>query len=120
EETRSLPVEEGEGISAKVIAGRFFGKASPVPVLSEMFYVDVQLQAGARLTVPAEYPEQAIYIVEGTLDLGNDGIFDAGRLLVLKPGKSVTLAGSGSRARVMLLGGEPMDGPRGIVWNFVS
>ncbi|WP_414691302.1 pirin family protein [Noviherbaspirillum sp.] len=120
EEMHKLPVEEGEGISARIIAGRFFGKASPVPTLSEMFYADVQLQAGARLSLPAEYAEQAIYVVDGTLDLGSDGSFEAGRLLVLKPGKSVTLACRGARARVMLLGGEPMDGPRGIVWNFVS
>lgn len=120
QEMHTLPVEEGEGISARIIAGRLFGKASPVPTLSEMFYADVQLQAGARLSVPADYAEQAIYVVEGTLDLGNDGSFEAGRLLVLKPGKSVTLACSGPRARIMLLGGEPMDGPRGITWNFVS
>jgi redox-sensitive bicupin YhaK (pirin superfamily) len=35
-----------------------------------MFYVDVQLQGGARLHVPAEYGEQAIYVVQGRLDLG--------------------------------------------------
>jgi redox-sensitive bicupin YhaK (pirin superfamily) len=120
EEKHNLPMEEGEGILARIIAGRFFGRASPVPTLSEMFYADVQLQAGAKLSIPPEYAEQAIYGVEGTLDLGRDGVFDAGCLLVLKPGKSVTLACRSARARVMLLGGEPMDGPRAIVWNFVS
>ncbi|OGB23586.1 MAG: hypothetical protein A3I66_23980 [Burkholderiales bacterium RIFCSPLOWO2_02_FULL_57_36] len=116
-----LPVEEGEGISAKIVAGRFSGKQSPVPVLSDMFYVDVQLQPGARFAVPAEYDEQAIYVVQGRVDMGRDGVFDAGRLLVLKPGASVTLACSGaSAARVMLLGGEPMEGPRYVTWNFVS
>lgn len=115
-----LPVEEGEGVVAKIIAGRFFGRTSPVPILTEMFYVDVQLQGGARLHVPAEYGEQAIYVVQGRLDLGNDGIFDAGQLLVLQPGKSVTLSAAGLGARLMLLGGEPMDGPRAIVWNFVA
>jgi redox-sensitive bicupin YhaK (pirin superfamily) len=120
EEMNNLPVEEGEGVSARIIAGRLFEKTSPVPTLSAMFYADVRLQAGAKLSVPAEYVERAIYIVEGTIDLGCDGIFDTGRLLVLKPGKNVTLVCSSSQARVMLLGGEPMDGPRAIVWNFVS
>jgi redox-sensitive bicupin YhaK (pirin superfamily) len=60
-------------------------------------------------------------VVEGTLDLGRDGSFGPGQLLVLKPGAAVTLAaGNGQGARVMLLGGEPMDGPRFLTWNFVS
>jgi redox-sensitive bicupin YhaK (pirin superfamily) len=116
-----LPVIEGDGVTARIIAGDYFGKRSPVAVESPMFYVDLALQAGARLTLPAEYPEQALYVVDGSLDLGRDGEFGAGQLLVLKPGASVTLGAGGSAgARVMLLGGEPMDGPRYLTWNFVS
>ena len=38
-----------------------------------------------------------------------------------KHGTTLTLAaGAGQGARVMLLGGEPMDGPRYLAWNFVS
>ncbi len=59
-------------------------------------------------------------MTKGRLDLGNDGLFDAGQLLVLKPGKSVTASAAGAAARLMLLGGEPLDGPRAVVWNFVS
>jgi redox-sensitive bicupin YhaK (pirin superfamily) len=116
----ALPVIEGDGVHARVIAGAYFGKRSPVPVESPMFYVDLTLDAGARLTMPAEYPERALYVVEGELDLGRDGRFDAGQLLVLKPGASVTLGAGDAPARVMLLGGEPMDGPRYLTWNFVS
>ncbi|WP_019141137.1 pirin family protein [Noviherbaspirillum massiliense] len=115
-----LPIEEGEGIRARIIAGRFFGQQSPVPTLSDLFYVEVLLQAGARMQIPAEYGEQALYLVEGQLDLGRDGVFDAGQLLVFKPGAGVTLASGKTPARFMLLGGEPMDGPRYLTWNFVS
>ncbi|MES2830534.1 MAG: pirin family protein [Pseudomonadota bacterium] len=115
-----LPVEEGDGVTARVIAGSFFGRRSPVPTLSDLFYVDVQMRQGARLDIPPEYDEQAIYVAQGTLDLGRDGTFSAGQLLVLKPGKSVTLACATTTARMMLLGGEPLDGPRAVSWNFVS
>jgi redox-sensitive bicupin YhaK (pirin superfamily) len=116
-----LPMLEGEGVTARIIAGAYFGKRAPVPVESPMFYVDLQLAPGARLALPAEYPEQALYIVQGTLDLGRDGSFQAGQLVVLKPGAKLTVAaGNGAGARVMLLGGEPMDGPRYLTWNFVS
>lgn len=115
-----LPVEEAEGVSARVIAGSFFGRRSPVATLSDLFYVDVQLQPGARLAIPADHAERAIYVVDGALDLGRDGVFAAGQLLVLKPGKHVTIGAGEAGSRAMLLGGEPMDGPRYLTWNFVS
>ena len=117
----ALPIIEGEGATAKIIAGSFFGQRSPVPTLSDLFYVDVQLAPQARLDVPAEYPEQAIYVVAGQLDLGRDGVFGPGQLLVLRANTAVTLRnGSNGTTRLMLLGGEPMDGSRYLVWNFVS
>jgi redox-sensitive bicupin YhaK (pirin superfamily) len=116
-----LPVVEGEGAVARVVAGEFFGRRAPVPTASPLFYVDLTLQAGRRLAMPATYPEQAIYIVDGVLDLGADGRFEAGQLIVLKPGVAVELAAPAeSPVQLMLLGGEPMDGPRFLSWNFVA
>ena len=116
-----LPVEDAEGVTARIVAGELFGRRSPVETLSPLFFADVALQSGARLALPPAYPEQAIYIVAGRLDLGPDGAFDAGQLLVLKPGAAVTLHNPGvAPARLMLLGGEPLDGPRRLAWNFVS
>ncbi len=116
-----LPREEGEGVNATLVAGEFFGKRSPVETFSPLCYVDVRLSAGARLAVPALYPEQALYVIDGRLDLGRDGLHDAGRLLVIRPGAAIDLRGAGpGDTRVMLLGGEPMDGPRFLSWNFVS
>lgn len=116
-----LPVQDDQGVTARVIAGSFHGLRSPAPTLSELVQVDVILQPGARMDVPPEYPEQAIYIVQGTVDLGRDGVFEAGQLLVLKPCKHLVVKASGPvPARLMLVGGEPMDGPRYLAWNFVS
>jgi redox-sensitive bicupin YhaK (pirin superfamily) len=87
-----------------------------------MFYADFTLIKGARLPAPVEHEERAAYIVEGSIELLRDGgVFNAGQLLVFKPGAEVTLVASDSSpARLMLLGGEPLDGPRHIWWNFVS
>jgi redox-sensitive bicupin YhaK (pirin superfamily) len=117
-----LPVIEGEGKRARLICGSLYGARSPVRTFSEMFYADITLVEGARLPVPVEHEERAVYIVEGSIELLRDGrVFDAGQLLVFKPGAEITLSASNpSPARVMLLGGEPMDGPRHIWWNFVS
>jgi redox-sensitive bicupin YhaK (pirin superfamily) len=115
-----LPVAEAEGVTARLIAGSLFGMRSPAPTLSDLFYVDLHMQPHARSQVPAEYSERAIYVTEGMLDLGRDGTFQAGQLLVLKPGQPVAVQAGPLGARVMLLGGEPMDGPRYLTWNFVS
>ena len=121
-EADDLPIIEGEGKRVRLITGSLYGARSPVETLSEMFYADVTLGSGVLLPVPAEYEERAVYIVEGSIALVPDGeSFGEGQLLVLKPGAAVSLrAHETSAARLMLLGGEPMDGPRHIWWNFVS
>lgn len=115
-----LPVEEGEGRRVRLIAGSLYGVRSPVQTLSEMFYADITLWAGARLAVPVEHEERAAYMVEGSLRLPDGGIFEAGQLLVFKPGAEILLESESPSSRLMLLGGEPLDGPRHIWWNFVS
>ncbi len=115
-----LPLVEGDGVRARVIAGSFAGRSSPVPALSPLFYVDVQLDAHATIVVPADYHERAAYVVSGRVQVGQEGAYEAGQLLVLKPGRTVDLAAGAQPVRLMLLGGEPMDGPRAILWNFVS
>ena len=112
---------EGEGTRVRLIVGSHYGVKSPVQTLSEMFYADITLLQGARLPVPVEHEERAAYVVEGSLRLLRDGgNFEAGQLLVFKPGAEIVLQSETSSSRLMLLGGEPLDGPRHIWWNFVS
>lgn len=115
----ALPLIEAEGAHVRLICGSLYGLRAPVKTLSEMFYADATLAPGASLQVPADHEERAVYIVEGSLQIGQ-GIVDAGKLVVFKPGSPVTLRALSTRARLMLLGGEPLDGPRYVWWNFVS
>ncbi|HWS53501.1 MAG TPA: pirin family protein [Pyrinomonadaceae bacterium] len=116
-----LPLVEGEGVRARLICGSLYGARSPVRTLSEMFYADVRSEAGARLGVPPEQEERAAYVVEGSVGLAPEGAtFQAGQLVVFKPGAEITLAAGPAGARLMLLGGAPLDGKRHIWWNFVS
>ena len=116
-----LPVVEGECKRVRLIAGSLYGARSPVRALSEMFYADARLESGALLPLPTDYEERAAYIVEGSVELSpGREVFGEAQLLVFKPGADISLRGLGPHARVMLLGGEPMEGPRHIWWNFVS
>jgi len=114
----ALPVIEGEGKRVRVIAGAIYGVRSPVATLSETVYADVALDAGARLPLPPEHEERALYLVSGAVDIAGDR-FEAGRLLVFRPGDAITVL-AGEATRLFILGGEPMDGPRHVWWNFVA
>jgi redox-sensitive bicupin YhaK (pirin superfamily) len=113
-----LPVVAGEGKRVRLIIGALYGARSPVRTFSEMFYADAVLDPGARLELPADYEERALYVTEGRIEV-DGAAYDAGQLLVFRPGDSVTIAAA-DRSRALLLGGEPMDGPRHIWWNLVS
>jgi redox-sensitive bicupin YhaK (pirin superfamily) len=114
----SLPVTEGDGKKVRVIVGSLFGKSSPVKTFSALFYADATLQARASLSLDNEHEERAIYILEGTVEIAGQ-CFEAGRLLVFSSSDVITIKATFG-ARILLLGGEPLDGPRYLWWNFVS
>lgn len=113
-----LPVIEDTGVQARVIAGAAFGKRSPVAMLSDWLYVEVNLAAGARAPLDPDHEERGIYVVEGAIEIGGQQ-FEAPQLLVFRPGDRITVTAVRA-ARLMFLGGARMDGPRYIWWNFVS
>lgn len=114
----ALPVIEGEGKRVRLIAGAMYGEGAPTGSLWPMFYADAVLERGARLEIPAEHEERAAYLVSGRVEVAGDS-FEAGRLLVFRAGDAITVTAA-EPSRLLLLGGEPLDGPRHIWWNFVS
>jgi redox-sensitive bicupin YhaK (pirin superfamily) len=121
-EASELPVVEGEGKRVRLIAGSLYGARSPVRTLSEMFYADATLAPGGVLDVPTEHEERAVYVVEGSVEVTPEReVYAPGQLLLLRPGAEVLLrCASSEAARLMLLGGAPLEGKRHIWWNFVS
>ena len=75
---------------ARVIAGSAFGKTSPVGMLSEWFYAEVVLEAGASAPLDPDHEERAIYVVEGEIEIAGDK-FEAPRLLIFRPGDRITV-----------------------------
>lgn len=113
-----LPTVEDSGVKARIIAGSAFGRTSPVGMLSDWLYAEVLLEAGASVPLDPDHEERAVYVVEGTVDVAGER-FEGPRLLIFRPGDRIKVTAVGS-ARVMLLGGTAMEGPRYIWWNFVS
>lgn len=113
-----LPRLAAEGKRVRLVMGEGWGARSPVDFPHPALYAEVVLSPGAVLPLDDFYDERAVYLASGEIDIAGDR-FEAGRLLVFKPGDRISILGL-SNARLMVLGGEPMDGPRHIWWNFVS
>jgi redox-sensitive bicupin YhaK (pirin superfamily) len=113
-----LPRIEGEGKRVRLVMGEAFGRRSPVAFPHPTLYAEAVLAPGAVLPLDSHYDERAVYVASGAIDIAGER-FEDGRLLVFRPGDRISILAL-SNARLMLLGGEPMDGPRHIWWNFVS
>lgn len=113
----ALPLFNDVGVSGRLIVGQLSGLQSPVPIESPQFYVHWQIRQGARIALPPEYSERAVYVVSGQVEVTHERI-EAGSMAVLKAGDSVTIDAL-SDAVLIALGGEPV-GARYIDWNFVS
>jgi redox-sensitive bicupin YhaK (pirin superfamily) len=113
-----LPRAEAGGTSIRLIAGSAFGMTSPVVTFSETLQADLRLAIGARLALPREHPERALYILDGGLTIAGEA-HGPHRMLVFRPGDEIVIEAN-SPTRALLLGGEPLDGPRHLWWNFVS
>jgi redox-sensitive bicupin YhaK (pirin superfamily) len=114
----AIPELVEQGVAVRVLVGEAFGARSPVKTLSQTIYLDIALPAGGRFELPALAPELAVYAVDADVRVNGEAI-PAHTMAVLPDGQGAVLA-CDSAARLMVIGGEPLDGPRYITWNFVS
>lgn len=114
----SLPGFDETGVRGRVLAGTAFGLTAPTPTASPLFYVELHLDAGARIEVPGEYEDRAAYVISGAVRVGSSTIAPQ-TMAVLRAGTSVVLEAT-APSRLVLIGGARLDGPRYIWWNFVS
>ena len=115
----TLPVLDGEGKAVRLILGDAWGSRAPVGTPSEMFYADAVLQPDARIPLPDNHEDRGAYVLDGSVDVAGE-MFEAGRMMVFRPGDRVSMKAGPRGARVLLLGGATLNGPRHIWWNFVA
>jgi redox-sensitive bicupin YhaK (pirin superfamily) len=113
----ALPSIEEEAAEGRLIAGTAYGAMSTVPVHSPMFYVHWSLAPGARIGLPSQHPERAVYVAAGHIEVEGHAL-QAGQMAVITPGASPSLYAR-APSTVLAIGGEPV-GQRFIDWNFVS
>jgi redox-sensitive bicupin YhaK (pirin superfamily) len=113
-----MPERSLGGVDLRLLAGTAYGMSSPVACLSPLFYVDAVMPAGSELALTSEHEERAAYVVEGAIQCAGEHA-EVGRMLVLKSEKNVIVRAERT-ARIVLVGGAPLDGERHVDWNFVS
>ena len=116
--TAAIPNFAEGGVSGRVVIGAFDGVRSPVSVASDTLYVDIRLDPGASIKIPADAEERAIYVLDGSVIISGDR-FPENRLLVLRPGDEIVVSAD-KGAHFMLFGGASLGSQRYIWWNFVS
>ena len=121
----SLPIIERPGVEVRLISGDAYGRHAPTPTLTPTIYADAKVATGAELEIPDGYEERAVYVVSGVIECAGETSGDPaaraeeGTMLVLRAGARVRVRAV-SAARMMILGGAPIDGERFMWWNFVS
>ena len=118
----AIPVWTQRGTSVRVLVGKAFGLESPVRTYSKTLYLDVAASEGSSLTLPSEPGlaifEHAVYSVDHPLVADGTEV-PPFTLAILTPGLESTIAAP-QGARYVIIGGEPLDGPRILWWNFVA
>ena len=114
----ALPRLDRDGVALRLVVGTAFGARSPVLTYSEMFYLAAEFSAGSTLPLPPEHAERGVYVTDAPVQVDGAEV-SPGQLAVLSPGVEVKIHAP-SAARVIVFGGEPLDGERHLWWNFVS
>lgn len=113
-----LPLMHVDGVQLQVLAGTFQGMTSPVHTEIPSLCVSVEMAAGANQVLATEVEELAVYVAEGELSLAGETL-STGQMAVLDP-RAKSVARAIQATRLMVIGGQPLDGKRFIWWNFVA
>lgn len=118
-EAGDIPQLERDGLKIKLIAGEALGLRSPVPVYSQLYFIEIKASTTQTLHLGDElYGESGLYILEGAVR--SDGnTYAPKQLLVARDSKLCSFemeAGS----TVYVFGGEAFPEARYIDWNLVS
>jgi redox-sensitive bicupin YhaK (pirin superfamily) len=101
-----------------VLIGEALGLRSPVPTFAPTLYLDVGFPPGAVFDLPTLAAEMALYVLSG--DVAVDGIVLPPAVLRVLPDGQGARINAGTKARLVVIGGAPLESRRHMWWNFVS
>lgn len=118
-EASELPAWEQDHLQIKLIAGEVMGHRSPVPVHSDLFFIELKSREGGMVSIGAElFGESAMYILEGAIE--SEGNTHENRQILIAKDSSLCAFEMKPDTTVFIFGGTPFPEERFILWNFVS
>ncbi|KAL2506325.1 Pirin-like protein [Abeliophyllum distichum] len=113
--SEDVPKAEKNGVEVKIIAGETMGVHSPVCTQTPTMYLDFTLKPNTEYhqSIPESW-NAFVYIIEGegVFDSQNSAPIKAHHLLVLGPGKGLSVWNKSSEPlRFILVGGQPLNEP---------
>jgi redox-sensitive bicupin YhaK (pirin superfamily) len=118
-EANEIPIWQENNTHFKLIAGKAFGKQSPVNVHSELYFLEIKSQDEVNLNIGEQlYGEVAMYVMEGSVSIeGNK--YGTKQLLIAK-NSNLCQFDMSQNTTVYLFGGPPFEEEHFIYWNFVN
>jgi hypothetical protein len=107
-----------QGAEVSVLVGAAFGRTSPVKAASPTLFLVLRLKAGTSFDLPSLAAESAVYPIDAdiTVDGTALGVHTLG---FLQDAGGCRLEAT-TDCTVVIIGGAPLEGPRLLLWNFVS
>jgi redox-sensitive bicupin YhaK (pirin superfamily) len=123
---KDLPTGATNGLSWRLIVGRWGAHRAPVETFAPMIYLDLVFSGAGRHTLaPLGHEQTALYVVSGGVRAHETDIAP-GQLALLpespetpETSDAITLSVAGE-TRAIVFGGARLDGPRKLWWNFVA
>lgn len=118
-EEEDIPHWTENNLSFKLIAGEAFGRKSPVPVYSPLYFIEIKSTTAQKVTLGDYlFGESALYILEGSIK-SEETVFEPKQILIAKDSKLCEFE-IGENTTIYIFGGEPFPEERIIFWNFVA
>ncbi len=113
-----IPEWEQDGVHIKLIAGEAFGKKSPVPVHSPLYFIEIKNNEETTLRIGNDlFGESALYILEGNIQSEGNS-YGPKQILIAKDSKLCEFE-MGENTTVYIFGGDAVPEEHFIFWNFV-
>lgn len=118
-EANAIPEWTENNVRFKLVAGEAFGRKSPVPVYSPLYFLEIKSTEAATINIGKElFGESALYILEGSVR-DADQAYGPKQILIAKNAELCTFE-MAENTTVYIFGGEAFPEERFIFWNFVS
>ena len=118
-EANDIPEWEQDGVKFKLIAGEAFGRKSPVPVHSKLYFIEIKSHQKQTINIGDDlFGESALYILNGSIH-SEGNTYEPKQILIAKDARLCEFE-IGDDTTVYIFGGEPFPEERFINWNFVS